>query len=76
MCFLLSDIQRASLIRTQAKKVQSASDIQTILNESDEWASKWGDKIYNVIQQYDRDLAALKVQDKENKVVQSKRSKK
>ena len=76
ICFILSDIQRANLVRTQAKKVKSTSDIQAILNESDEWASKWGDKILNLIQQYDRDLGAIKGQDKENKVVQNKRSKK
>ena len=76
MCFILSDIQRANLVRTQAKKVKSTSDIQAILNESDEWASKWGDKILNLIQQYDRDLEAIKGQDKENKAVQNKRSKK
>ena len=75
LCFILSDIQRASLVRIQAKKVQSVSDIQAILNESDEWVTKWGDNILNVIQQYDRDLAAIKVQDKENKTLQSKRSK-
>jgi hypothetical protein len=76
LCFILSDIQRASLVRIQAKKVQSASDIQSLLNETDEWASKWGDKILKVIQQYDRDLAAIKIQDKENRAVQSKRLKK
>jgi hypothetical protein len=79
ICFILSDFQRASLVRTQAKKVQSSSDIQAILNESDEWVSKWGDKILHVIRQYDRDLAAIKVQNKENTAcatVQNKRSKK
>ena len=68
--FILSDIQRACLVRTQAKKIQSTSDIQAILNESDEWALMWGDKILNVILQYDRDLASIKIQDKENRDVQ------
>ena len=74
ICFILSDIQRANLVRIQAKKIKSTSDIQAILNESDEWASKWGNKIFNLIQQYDRDLGVIKGQDKENKAVQNNRS--
>lgn len=76
ICFILSNTQCAILVHTQAKKIKSTSDIQTIHNESNEWASKWGDNIFNVIQQYDRDLAALNFQDKENKTIQSKRLKK
>ena len=77
--FILSDVQRANLVRTQSKKIRSVSDIQDILNESDEWASEWGEKIFDVIGQYDRDLAVMKVQEKENMVsatVQSKRQRK
>ena len=76
ICFILSDIQRACLIRTQAKKIETTSDIQVILNESEEWAAMWGNKILNVIRKYDSDLAAMRLQDKENRSVQSKRLKK
>ena len=76
---ILSNVQRANLVRTQAKKIRYASDIQAILNESDEWASEWGDKIFDVIRQYDCNLAAMRAREKENMVsatVQSKRQRK
>ena len=67
-------MQRSVLVRTQAKDIKSASDIKIILNQSDEWAADWAQKIFVLIQEYDVDLKTLNLRQKKAARVQ-KRSK-
>ena len=68
--FILSNAQRLVLVRTQAKDIKSASDIKIILNENNEWAADWAQKIFVLIQEYDADLKTLNIQQKKAARVQ------
>ncbi|KAJ8469602.1 hypothetical protein ONZ45_g16836 [Pleurotus djamor] len=39
-----------------ASQIQTITNIQDVLNETDEWAERWGDQILNVIKRYDEEL--------------------
>lgn len=67
MYFILSDSQRANLVRAPSKEIKSASDIKTFLGESDEWAAEWAEKLFSVVQKYDQDLDTCRVQNKRSK---------
>ena len=57
---ILSPLHRQLLVRKQPKHIQNADDITTILEQTNEWAEEWQEKVYQVIQQFDRDLESSK----------------
>jgi hypothetical protein len=57
--FILSQTQCLTLTRANPKEIKSPSDITSLLNESSEWADEWSNKIFNVMNSYDNDLAIL-----------------
>jgi hypothetical protein len=65
---ILSPLHRQILVRKQPKHIRNATDITAILEQTDEWAEEWQEKVYQVIQQFDRDLESSKKLQKATKV--------
>jgi hypothetical protein len=57
--FILSAAQRAILICADPKKLKSAQDVTTVLEESAEWGAEWSMKIFEVIRQFETDYACI-----------------
>ena len=57
---ILSPLHQQLLVRKHPKHIQNADDITTILEQTNEWAEEWQEKVYQVIQQFDRDLESSK----------------
>jgi hypothetical protein len=47
-------------VRKQPKHIRNATDITIILEQTNKWADEWQEKIYQVIQQFDRNIEASK----------------
>lgn len=54
---ILSDTQRATLIRTDPTKLESPGDITALLEESVEWGTEWAVRLFEVITQFDQEYA-------------------
>ena len=75
---ILSLAQRLTLVRAQSKDIQKPLDVTRLIGESIEWAAEWEEKVFSVIQVYDRDLAVLEERNRKQKADtrhQSKRQK-
>lgn len=49
---ILSEMQCASLIRTDPKAIKMLKDITALLQESDNWDEEWSMKIFEVIKEF------------------------
>ena len=57
--FILSETQRATLVRADPKKIKTAKDITALLEESDDWDAEWSAKIFRVITQFETEYASI-----------------
>jgi hypothetical protein len=57
---ILSQTQHLNLTHVHPKKINSPSDITSLLNESAEWGDEWAVKLFKVLVSFDTDLATLK----------------
>ena len=75
---ILSPLHRQLLVRKPPKYIKSATDITNILEQTNEWAEEWQEKVYHVIRQFDHDLEASKKLQKATKTrnPQTKKQKK
>ena len=54
---ILSDSQRATLVRAHPKKIKTPQDITTLLEQTSEWASEWSQGLFEVITNFAIDYA-------------------
>ena len=66
---ILSDLQRATLVRAHASKINTAEDVTMLLDQTPEWASEWSHSLFKVIKKFSTDYACIM----EHKGVQRKR---
>ncbi|KAF8239240.1 hypothetical protein L208DRAFT_1238715, partial [Tricholoma matsutake] len=64
---ILSDCNRAILVCTHPALLASPNTITKLLDETEEWQEEWSTLVFDVIQQYDKDIAALGVTNRESK---------
>ncbi len=63
------------LITVHPKHLKSASDITSILRESEEWSDIYGRSLFEIIQRFDKEIEATEKaeREKENQGLKSKR---
>ena len=54
---ILSETQRASLVRADPKTLKTARDITMLFQESDKWDTEWSAKLFEVIRIFEVDYA-------------------
>lgn len=52
-------MQRATLVQADPKTIKTASDITTLLQESDDWDEEWSAKVFEVITKFEVDYARV-----------------
>jgi hypothetical protein len=57
--FILTETQRAMLIRADPRKIKTAQDITVLLEESTEWGVEWAAKIFTVITQFEAEYTSI-----------------
>lgn len=70
---ILSDAQRAILVRTHPSKLTSADDITELLGKTPEWSAEWSSKIFELIMQFAVDFASNTAEGKKQGTSQRKR---
>lgn len=56
---ILSETQRAILVRADPKTLKTAKDITTLFQESDEWDAEWSAKLFEVVKTFEVDYARV-----------------
>jgi hypothetical protein len=64
---ILSDRNRAILVCTHPALLASPNAITKLLDETEEWQEEWSTLVFDVIRQYDKDIAASGVTNRESK---------
>ena len=57
--FILSEMQRATLVQADPKTIKTARDITTLLQESDDWDEEWSAKVFEVITKFEADYGRV-----------------
>lgn len=56
---ILTDTQRATLVRADPRKIKTAQDITALLGESADWEAEWSAKIFKVITLFNDECASI-----------------
>ncbi|KAF8055298.1 P-loop containing nucleoside triphosphate hydrolase protein [Lyophyllum atratum] len=62
---ILAFPQRFTLVRTLPKLIRSPADLARLLGETEEWQLEWAASLFELVSGYDRELAALALQEKQ-----------
>jgi hypothetical protein len=54
---ILSDIQRATLVRADPRKIKTPQDITALLEESAKWEVEWSAKVFGFITRFENEYA-------------------
>lgn len=59
--YILSSVSLDDLVAAKPKAFESPGELQVYINEMDEWANEWALQLYNIIRDYDSELAFAKL---------------